>query len=152
MLDTQEPQSEVTLRKNEELINFLLTPATAIREQTEGLLTAPQLPDELIRRIKMTDVTPASGEDLKGTLLDYCSEINEATSHLILKATSGQMNMGFNVVGQRGAPLSVRIDEEDLGANEAERQLTILDIYWHLLGTVEGFKFIKRFYEPNARR
>jgi hypothetical protein len=296
MLDYQGPQSEVALRQTEEFTNALLTPVATTREGTEGLLAAPQLPAEFINRIKLTKMISLSGEDLKGTLLDYCEEINEtlakihripelseavrgiteklknntgetlyaqisdileemnrltqvvtdkatnlksgsdyiqntedgpgtprvdleaallilqktrplynevnklglashiqerdqevqnrmdyngntqfvvrykmlrdledeitgalergeindATSHLILKATSGQMNMAFNVVGQRGAPFYQRIDEDDLGANDAERQLTILDIYWHLLGTAEGFKFIQKFFERGA--
>lgn len=73
-------------------------------------------------------------------------EITEETARLILFATSGQMNMGFNTVGQVGNQLSIRLDEDDLGESQAERQTYLLNIYWQLLAVTEGVRFLQRFY------
>jgi hypothetical protein len=74
-------------------------------------------------------------------------EINEETARLILKATSAQMELSSNAVaGQINIILKNRFDEDDLGTSPAERQFTILLFYWQLLGTVEGFRYLERFY------
>lgn len=73
-------------------------------------------------------------------------EINHETARRILFACSGQFNMAFNVVGQRGIILRERIDENDLGYNDAERQFTLLELYWQLMGVSEGVRYLKRFY------
>lgn len=77
--------------------------------------------------------------------------LEDATSaeeivRLTLTATSSQMELSYNVVAQGGSQLRLHIDDYDLGDNEAEKRLLLLDVYRKILGAMEGIQFIGRFY------
>jgi|GEM_PF-3718421 len=75
------------------------------------------------------------------------NEINEVTAQLVLKAVTTQMIIASNsLAGQRLLDLSSRIDKDDLGYNEAERIDYLLATYWQLLGGMQGFRFLKKFF------
>jgi len=74
------------------------------------------------------------------------NKIDTETGQRTLEATSAQMNMAYNVVGQAGNPLYLRMDEDDLGYNQVERVSYLLNIYTQLLGAIEGLTFLKRFF------
>lgn len=119
-----------------------------------GLLNKelPEREDEVQKRMKAGDTQYLARFKMQRELIEKIDralengEINRETARQLLFACSGQFNMAFNVVGQRAVILRERIDENDLGYNEAEKQFVLLELYWQLMGVSEGVRYLKRFY------